>query len=259
MALFTDANIVTLDDLLEFETALVQVASTHGINVETKVKLATDAIGERLMVWLLGVGASDPQWPKRRILGLSTIVVTQPLKQWLCYETLSRFFAEAYNVQLNTRFQGKWTEYQQASRVAAEMTFASDLGMVYNPLPRPAMPLMAIETGTLDPQALFVQTTWVDQNGAESALSPVNGTILDSAATIVVGMSEGALGAPETAAGWNVYASTTSDELTRQNSAPLSIGSTWELPATGLIDGAGAGDGQHPDSYIRLSKQIRRG
>ena len=30
MALFTDAAVVTLDDLLQFETSLVQVASSHG-------------------------------------------------------------------------------------------------------------------------------------------------------------------------------------------------------------------------------------
>ena len=36
MALFTDSGVVTLDDLLQFEAPLVQVASSHGINVETK-------------------------------------------------------------------------------------------------------------------------------------------------------------------------------------------------------------------------------
>ena len=37
MALFTDADIVTLEDLLPFEGSLVQVASAHGINVDTKI------------------------------------------------------------------------------------------------------------------------------------------------------------------------------------------------------------------------------
>jgi hypothetical protein len=36
MALFTDAEIITLDDLLPFETSLVQVASSHGINVDPR-------------------------------------------------------------------------------------------------------------------------------------------------------------------------------------------------------------------------------
>ena len=89
MALFTDENIITLGELLQFETTLVQIASTHGINVDTKINLATSAIGDKLMLWLLDVGMSDPQWTTRRVIGLSTVVVTPPLRRWLCFESLS--------------------------------------------------------------------------------------------------------------------------------------------------------------------------
>lgn len=259
MALFTDAEIVTLDDLLEFESSLVQTASSHAINVDTKIALAQNAISDRLMLWLLSVGASDPQWLNRRLLGLSTVVVTPTLKRWLCFDSLSRFFAEAYNVQLNTRFHGKWTEYQGASKDAAEMVFMSGIGIVYVPLPKPAMPLVAIETGTVSPQALYIQTAWTDSQGDESALSPINGVILDGVSNIVVGMSEGALGAPAAAVGWNLYIGTTDTDLTRQNNAPLAIGSTWILPDTGLIDGPAPINGQLPNYYIPLSRQIQRG
>jgi hypothetical protein len=259
MALFTDADVITLDDLVQFETALVQVASSHGINVDTKIQLATNAISDRLMLWLLNVGASDPQWLNRRILGLSTVVVTPTLQRWLCFDSLSRFFAEAYNVQLNTRFEGKWTEYQTAAKDAADMVFMSGIGIVDNPLPKPAMPLVAVETGTISPVALYVQTAWTDGQGDEGALSPVNGVILDGSSSVVVGMSEGALGAPPAAAGWNLYAGTTDSDVTRQNNAPLAIGSTWLLPDTGLIDGPQPINGQQPNFYIPLSRQIQRG
>jgi hypothetical protein len=259
MALFTDADIVTLDDLLQFETSLVQTASSHGINVDTKIALAQNAISDRLMLWLLSIGASDPQWLTRRVIGLSSVVVTPTLKRWLCFDSLSRFFAEAYNVQLNTRFQGKWTEYQIASKDAAEMVFMSGIGIVYVPLPKPATPLVAIETGTVSPQALFIQTAWTDSHGDESALSPINGIILDGSSNIVVGMREGALDAPAAATGWNLYVGTTDSDVTRQNNAPLAIGSTWILPSTGLIDGPVPVNGQHPNFYISLSRQIQRG
>jgi len=259
MALFTDAEIVALDDLLEFETSLVQTASSHGINVDTKIALAENAISDQLMLWLLSVGASDPQWLNRRLIGLSTVVVTPTLKRWLCFDSLSRFFAEAYNVQLNTRFEGKWTEYQAASKDAADMVFMSGIGIVYNPLPKPAMPLVAIESGAVSPEALYVQTTWTDSHSGESALSPINAVILNGTSSIVVAMSEGALDAPATAIGWNLYAGTTDSDLTRQNNAPLAIGSTWGLPATGLIDGPEPQNGQLPNFYIPLSRQIQRG
>jgi hypothetical protein len=186
-------------------------------------------------------------------------VVTPTLQRWLCFESLSRFFAEAYNVQLNTRFQGKWTEYQRAAENAAEMFFLSGIGIVYNPLPRPAMPLVSIQSGNSPAEAMFVQTAWADKYGNEGALSPVNGVILKSSSSIAVGMAEGVEEAPGAAAGWNVYASSDENDLTRQNDMPLSIGSTWQLPESGLIDGAQPIGGQTPNLYVALSRQIQRG
>ena len=133
MALFTDSDIVTLQDLLPFEASLVQIASSHGINVETKINLSIAAAGDKLLFWLLRAGMSDPQWVSRRLLGLSTVVVTPTLHRWLCFDTLSRFYSEAYYVQLNTRFEGKWTEYQAAADEAFTMVANAGIGIVYNP------------------------------------------------------------------------------------------------------------------------------
>ena len=259
MALFTDAAVVTLDDLLEFETSLVPVASSHGINVETKIRLATDAVNDKLLLWLLRAGASDPQYLTRRFLGLSTIVVTPPLQRWLCFESLSRFFAEAYNVQLNTRFQGKWNEYRTEANQASDLVFMSGLGIVYNPLPKPAMPFVSVQDGTAPALAMFIETVWVDRHGNEGAASPVNGVILDGASSVAAAMAEGAVNVPKAAVGWNVYAGSDQDDLTRQNSAPLSIGSTWQLPNTGLVDGTHGPIGQEPNYYIILPRISQRG
>lgn len=259
MALFTDDAVVTLDDLLPFEVSLAQVAATHGINVETKIGLSMTNIGNKLLMWLYSLGPSDPQWLTRRYIGLSTVVVTPTLFSWICFESLSRFFAEAYNVQLNTRFQGKWTEYQKEASDAADLFFMSGLGGVYNPLPRPELPLVSVQDGTASAQALFMQTSWVDAQGCESALSPVNGQVLSGAASIAVGMAEGAVGAPSAAVGWNVYASASDSGLSLQNTVPLAIGSTWQLPSSGLIAGTAPRNGQKPQYHVNLSRQIRRG
>ena len=262
MALFTDISIINLDDLLQYEATLVQIASSHGIDVNIKIGLATSAIGDKLMLWLRNVGMSDPQSLNRRLLGLSTVVVTPPLQRWLCFESLSYFFAEAYNIQLNARFQGKWTEYRKQADDAANSTMLSGIGIVHNPLPQPALPLVAVATGTLSSQALFVQTAWIDSRGSESALSPVNGIVLPENSTVTVAMAAGFL-PPPTAAGWNVYLSSVSAGLTLRNTSPLAIGSSWGLPATGLSNGsgltAGQNQGQSPDSYITFSRQIQRG
>ncbi|HEY3939369.1 MAG TPA: hypothetical protein VGL97_18200 [Bryobacteraceae bacterium] len=259
MALFTDQSTVTLDDLLQFETTLAQIASTHGINVDTKISLATSVIGDQLMLWLLDVGASDPQWLTRRTIGLSTVVVTPPLRRWLCYESLSRFFAEAYNLQLNSRFQGKWQEYRQEAKNANTMASLAGVGIVYNSLPKPALPLVSIQSGNQPAESLFVQTAWVDTEGNEGALSPVNGLLLPDNSSITVAMAEGEPGTPLAATGWNVYVSSVNAIATLQNPVPLIIGSTWDLPSTGITDGRDPIDGQQPDFYITISNQIRRG
>lgn len=259
MALFTDSSVVTLDDLLPFEASLAQISATHGIDVDTKINLAMTSVGNKLRMWLYAMVPTVPLWMSTRYINLNTVVVTPTLFNWICMESLNRFFAEAYNVQLNTRFQAKWTEYQKDAADAEQLFFATGVGCVFNPLPQPELPLVSVQNGTASAQAIFVQTAWVDVNGSESALSPVNGQVLSGANSIAVAMAEGVTGTPGAAVGWNVYASTSENGLSLQNSSPLPIGSAWQLPTTGLIAGNAPQDGQLPQYHISLAHQIRRG
>ena len=135
----------------------------------------------------------------------------------------------------------------------------SGLGIVYNPLPKPALPLVLLQTGTASPESIFLQTAWTDAQGHESALSPINGQILGAASSLSVSMAEDASSTPLAAVGWNLYASTSENTLTRQNSRPLDVGSTWELPPSGLTTGLVAADGQAPNYFIPLTRRILRG
>ncbi len=259
MALFTDTNVITLDDLLPYEVTLVQIASPHGINVDTKINLASSAIGDKLLLWLLDAGVADPQFATRRKIGLSTVVVTPSMRRWLSFESLSRFFAEAYNIQLNSRFQGKWAEYQQESNTARDLVARDGIGIVYHALPEPAMPSVTLGAGTLAAQSLFVQTSWVDANGSESGISPVNGLLLNDSAGVTVAMSETGMQVPPTAAGWNVYLSSSETVPALQNSTPLAVGANWSLPSIGVISGPPPSAGQTPDYYVPVPNRIRRG
>ena len=187
------------------------------------------------------------------------MVVTPTLKRWLCFDSLSRFFAEAYNVQLNTRFQAKWTEYQQQASEAADMVFMSGIGIVYHPLPQPALPVVTVGIGTLLPQAFFVQTAWVDKFGNESAPSPVNGIVLQEPSNVSVAIAQANIVPPSFAVGWNVYASASATGLTCQNSAPLPVNSSWQLLNASLVAGSAPLGGQAPDYYVILSREIQRG
>jgi hypothetical protein len=259
MALFTDAEIITLEDLLQFEASLGQVSSSHNINVDQKVALATRVVGEKLMLFLQDAGMSDPQWLSRLVIGLSTVVVTPTLQRWLCFEALARFFAEAYNLQLNTRFEGKWKEYLDETRRATDQALHAGLGIVFKPLPKPLMPEVSIQHGDAPAESLFVRTSWVDAQGNESALSPINGLIVNNQSSITVQTAEGALASPPAALAWNVYVGSDANRITLQNGNLLTIGSTWSLPASGLVDGEMGGYGQSADFIIPISRQIRRG
>ena len=259
MALFTDSDVVTLDDLLQFEGALVQVSSTHGIDVQAKIKLATDEIGDKLMLNLLRAGQSDPQWLSRVKIGLSTVVVSPSLFRWLCFDSLARVYAEAYNVQLNTRFQGKWNEYQQQSNAASELFLTGGIGVVLNPLPKPAIPTVHTGIGAFQLPSIFIQTSWVDRLGNESAPSSINGVILNGSASVQVSMTETSTQTPIAAVGWNIYASPSQQSLMLQNSSPIAIGSSWQMPNNGLITGAIPKNGQVPDVTVSCVRRWQRG
>lgn len=259
MALFTDATVITLDDLLPYEATLAEIASPQGINVETKIRLASSAMEDRLMFWLLDAGISDPQFAMRRQIGLSTVVVTSPMRRWLSFESLSRFYAEAYNTQLNPRFQGKWTEYQQESEKARDVVVRDGIGIVYHPLPAPSAPQVTVGAGALPAQSLFVQTAWVDANGAESGMSAVNGLLLNDSSGVTVAMTETGSQIPATATGWNVYLSSSQTGPALQNSSPLALGSNWSLPVSGVVMGPAPTGGQAPDFYVPVGNRIRRG
>lgn len=263
MALFTDPGVITLDDLLPFENSIGQVAATHGIDVDQKITLATSEIAERLKLWLLAQYPYEPNWfspwLNRQLLDLGTVVVTPAMQRWLSVSSIAKVFAEAYNAQLNTRFQAKWQQYLQEAANSADATFRAGLGIVSNPLNKPPMPFLSVQAGNLPAQSIFIQTTWVDAAGGESAPSPETGFILGDHSGVTVAIAADATSAPAAATGWNVYGATQSDRLARQNATPLTIGSIWQMPDSGFIYGAAPGDGQQPDYYIQLSRQRQRG
>jgi hypothetical protein len=121
------------------------------------------------------------------------------------------------------------------------------------------MPEVSVQQGVAPAEPFYVQVSWIDSEGNESALSPVNGLVVNSQSSISVQMAEGALQAPPAAFGWNVYVGSNTDSITLQNGNPLSIGSTWSLPASGIENGPRGGDGQSPDFIVPISRQIRRG
>ncbi len=259
MALLTDATIIGLDELTLFETNITTVTSTYGIDIDAKVSISIASISDLILLRLLKAGLSDPQHMYRRRLGVSTVVVTSPLERWLCLDVLANIFAEAYNVQLNDRFKGKWTQYLQQAGVAQQLVWQYGVGIVNQALPQALPALVSIQSGPLANQELLIQVAWADANGDEGALSPALGLEVPGGSSVAVSTAEGANGAPAAAAGWNVYLGQIGLDVTRQNNAPIPVGSTWFLPDFGIIQGPVPAGGQTPDYYVIDPCRMPRG
>jgi hypothetical protein len=257
MALFTDSDVVTLDDLLKFESSLVQISSTHGIDVETKIRLAMDEIGDKILLSLLQAGSG--QWRGTSEIGLENVVISPSLYRWICFNSLARVYSEAYNVQLNTRFQGKWTEYQQQANQASNLVVSSGIGVVSRPLPKPEAPTVTVLQGSVTAPAVFIQVSWTGNQNQESAVSPITGAVLTGAATVEVALSALTTDPPVTAFGWNVYAGIAQGNLTLQTETPLMLTEIWRMPSAGIASGRRPGNGQSADFTVALSKRLQRG
>lgn len=129
------------------------------------------------------------------------------------------------------------------------------VGMTSSPVPRAVQPELGSTAGKAAATTYFVSVTWVAQSGIEGAPSAVATltTTGPSALTVL------AVDPPETATGWNVYASYSPAGLTRQNDTPLTLGRTWAEPAAGLGKGKPTSWGQRPEMFLRLTGMLNRG
>ncbi|MGH9664596.1 MAG: hypothetical protein ACRD9L_09260 [Bryobacteraceae bacterium] len=267
MALFTDGNPNSIDDLRAYETSIVSVAGVEGIGLDSKLTLAADDIGAQILAFLLREWPRDPQATVgyfgytfatsggRRKLGLSTVAVTPPLKRWHALETLALVYRDAYNNQLNDRYRGKWQEYAKLAHAASVRYFQDGTGLVLKAIPKAAAPSLSSLAGDVPGATYFVSAAWVGATGAEG--SPSDPSTLDTGSGGLLVATPPA--APAAATGWNVYAGTAVNAMTKQNSAPLGLGTPWTMTTSGLTTGAPLGSGQSPDVYLQDWHEIPRG
>lgn len=280
MPLFIDSGLIGISDLEAYESTLSKIASTHGINLDSKTAISIADIGDNLLARLMRAGSAGSPWfnpvglnpvatgrynivsipPQSRwYLNLTNVVVTPPLQRWLCYTVLSQVFAEAYNVQMNERFKNKWAEYSGRAQGAESLLYQLGIGVVWAPLPQPSAAQITVAAGSQPAGIVTVQAAWVDANGNESTLSPLIPVTLGAASSFAVAMG-GAPGQPPAAAvGWNVYVGANGEAPSRQNSTSIPWNAAWSLPGSGLVSGPSAMNGQKPDAYVTDPQRAQRG
>jgi len=251
MALFTDGSICSTEDLRQYESSILDVASTEGIELGAKLKLAQREIGVAITAFLL-----DQEIGRSYARELSNIVVTDALAQWLTLQSLALTYRDVYNIQNNDRYLGKWKEYERQAAAAGVRFFQVGVGITGDPVAQSGLPdCGSTGGGTLPLSTYYVQTAWRSAGGSVGAPSeslPVTtypGTLL----------TVRAVRPPTNAVGWFVYAGQSEDEMRLQNSTPLAIGETWTLPASGLGGGFDGKPGQAPSFYVTRTSEWRRG
>jgi hypothetical protein len=255
MALFWDGPISDPADLQRYENAILNVASGESIDLGAKIQLAQEDLANEIRLFLirraslrdhsLGLG------PSRDMKG---VVVTGSLQQWHVHRTLSLIYRDAYNNQLNARYQGKWIEYEQLAKASALTYFQIGVGLVADPVPKAAAPVLSNVAGTAAAGMFYVAVTWVSGSGDQGAPSDLVqlGTSNGQQLVVTVG------GPPQNVTSWNAYVGMSPSSLNLQNSSPLGTTSTWTM-SSGLNPGAPLPSGQRPTWFVVDHRVIERG
>lgn len=255
MALFTDSNISSLEDLQAHDSAVLDVAKTEGVSLSSKLGVAESEIGIELETFLLRLRGASWNNLNGSAYQTTQVVVTAALQRWHTLRTLALFYGDVYQSQLNDRYLGKWKQFVEMAKEAADRLFQLGVGIVNNPLPRPAAP-QVIAAGGGGPHTVYViAIAWRNWSGETGICSD----------TVVFQAPNGELPqvtpaeAPMTAAYYDVFAGPSAGELTRQNTSPIDLVASWTMPTSGLLSGNAPGTGQSADLYLRLNRILQRG
>jgi hypothetical protein len=255
MALFNDGPISTAADLQRYENAVLNVASAEGIDLAAKILLAQQDVEAQVLLFLVRRSSlRDHSTVSRRSRGVSDVVVTDSIRKWHVHRTLALVYRDAYNNQLNDRYHGKWTEYEQLAKTSAQTYFQIGVGLVADPVPKPAPPILSSMAGTAGGGMFYVAVTWVSLSGQEGAPSDFAQLGTSNGQQLVASVSA----APQSVTSWNVYVGMSPATLNLQNQGPLGTSSSWTMNS-GLTPGLPLPAGQLPTWFIVDQRVIERG
>jgi hypothetical protein len=263
--LLTDGSPNNDENLRVYESAILGLANLESIDLGVKLDLATEEITEDILDFLLDHAGTNVQLfsrlqagtpaAQRRKTGVSDVVVTRQLKRWHAVHTLEIVYRDAFNNQLNDRYQPKFLEYRQLARNAREHTFHFGVGLALIPIPQAQTPVFSAVAGLIPETTYYARASWVVASGQEGEPSEMTAYGAPAGALPVVQM----VNPPVVVTGFNVYLGLTPDALALQNPTPVPVGESFTLPDTGLAAGAAPGEGQSADVYISGGWMLRRG
>ncbi|MGC9969379.1 MAG: hypothetical protein ABSE56_02195 [Bryobacteraceae bacterium] len=243
MALITDGTISIIEDLIGYESAILETATTEQIDLTIKLGLAQEELAIDLEAYLSGRDST---------LGLGNIVVTEALHKWHTFRALALVFRDAYYRQLNDRYQAKWTEYQKLGQWAWDALIEIGVGVAGDPIPRAAKPVLSYAMAAVAAATYFVRVAWRNSDAEEGSPSDIAILSVPEGNLLVVTP----VSPPAQARSWNVYVGLSATEQTLQNDAPLAVNEDWRAPVSGIRQGAPLGTGQEPDYFLRPGPKV---
>src|SRR5512140_1872530 len=164
--LFTDATISTVADLAAYESEVEAIAAASEIDLESKLRCAQQEIGFELLATVM------PRISAGQASALEQVVVTDALKLWHTFQTLSLVFRDSYERKLNDKYLAKWNEYRSLAKWAMNLYLNLGVGLVTSPLPAPGRPVLdSAPGGSSEETTYFVRVTWT-RGASESAPGP---------------------------------------------------------------------------------------
>jgi len=254
MALFTDGLISEAADLQRYENAILNVATAEGIDLGAKLALAQEDLANELLSFLLRRASfRDYSFGLRRALRLKDVVVTEPMKKWHVHKTLALIYRDAYNNQLNDRYQGKWAEYEQLAKASAQTYLQLGVGLVLDPVSRARAPVLSTVPGTAAGGLFYVAVTWVNAAAQEGSPSKFLELGTSNGQQLVVTVST----LPQDVTAWNVYVGISPGAMNLQ--AQVSGTSNSWIMTSGPNSGTPLPGGQEPTWFVMDHQVIQRG
>jgi hypothetical protein len=249
MALFTDGGPASIDDMKRYDSACEDLARDAGIDLDAKLSVAAEEIGQEILNFLLFQGGPGNR-AGRLSKGLADVVVTPAVRRWHAVRALAALYRDGYSSDVNDRFRAKWQEYERLSKESAEQAFTAGIGLSMAPVPKALMPAIAQADGSNGRTYCSVAVTWVGPNATEGAAS--DEFRLDLGPDDVVRMT----GTAPEVAGWNVYAAPVGSPLSLQNDVPMDINGVWTWPPSGLREGRQLIAAGQPADYFVVERRI---
>lgn len=243
MALLVDGDVNRIGNLKEHDTSVLEVANGEGIDLQSKLRVAQTEIEEEVEEFL--------RWEGRG--RLEQVYIDTTLQRWHALKSLEAVYRDAYFSQLNDRYGERWKTYREMAAVQGKRYLNKGVALVSAALRRPEKVEARIVEGAAPAASYWVQATFVDGGGRESAASELYVTSSPVPHGLEVSVPYWSAGATH----WNVYAGWTEDEVSLQNPLPLAVGTKWSLFDGGLVSRRPAGTGQPPDQLVERTR-LRR-